>query len=621
VSRCTLEFGAETIVVAAGGTLEAEYALFDPGDIELSATGPGTIREIGYRTTAAEARARLAQAGLTRELAKDACAAARPWMAKAYARGLAVRRIADRLDAGELFDGCTYDPGTGSYAGTWLDLPALAAALSAGDPTRCRAWSLALQGLHLAARLSEHGDGEVVILSTAELTATRRPGERTFRRIKLLGADALLEGLRSLPRGREPTQTHAGPGRRELVRYLRERSTRVPAAAARLAAMEAALGERERPTRGPLADDELWALEASLSMGETDGVSERLDALERRRGRLPGTAYLRARLALVTRTEDPRAIAERVAALSTSMDAFHELQLLAAQAWATAGDVRRAHAFARDLGDNGAASDALRIQAREVLDTTARATTAPEGGVPRIPKPPLAPSGTDLKVDLESERPRREAEGTPGWGWPSSQRAGMRPFDSLAPAFRVDGQSAPPPAGSVAPPAPTDAPSSEDVEALALPPGAQDQPPPHDERPRTPDQARLAFTFLARELGRELRIRHGVTLRSDVGGLELAQRYLYEALAGDRPENLEEDREVMRHGAFLSELLARRLGARWVDLEPADPSQWAMLVPSRAGSPRAARTWPIGRVLRFVALRYKERDLVSYLLELEAFAR
>jgi hypothetical protein len=49
------------------------------------------------------------------------------------------------------------------------------------------------------------------------------------------------------------------------------------------------------------------------------------------------------------------------------MPNFHELELLAAQAWAAAGDTRRAKAFARDLVDNATASAALRVQALAIL--------------------------------------------------------------------------------------------------------------------------------------------------------------------------------------------------------------------------------------------------------------
>jgi hypothetical protein len=99
------------------------------------------------------------------------------------------------------------------------------------------------------------------------------------------------------------------------------------------------------------------------------------------------------------------------------------------------------------------------------------------------------------------------------------------------------------------------------------------------------------------------------------------QRHLREALPDGRVRTPDEEREVMRASGFLSELLARRLGARWVDLDGTESSGWSMLVPCRSGGADVLRVWPIGRVLRFVAMGHKERDLVSYYLELEARAR
>jgi hypothetical protein len=157
-------------------------------------------------------------------------------------------------------------------------------------------------------------------------------------------------------------------------------------------------------------------------------------------------------------------------------------------------------------------------------------------------------------------------------------------------------------------------------------------PPSLDEPPRIPPAARLAFTFLSRELGRELRLRHGADVTTDLEGLETAQRYLRERLSDGRVRTREEERELMRHGAFLSELLARRLGAFWVDLDSNDSSRWTMLVPAGPpghfdqgrgdpAMPEPTRVWPFARVLRFVAMGHKERDLVSYYLELEARTR
>lgn len=614
MSRCTLDLEGTVVVVAEDGALGAEYALFDPGDIELSATGPGTIRETGYRTTAGEALTRLTHLGLTVALAEEAVAATRPWIARAFARGAAVRRVVDRLNAAELFDGRTYDPVLDRYAGAWLDLPALVAALSVDlDPARV---SALLQGLFLTALLAERPDHEQLVMSTLELTAQRRPGERTFKRVAMKAPEDLVRALGALKRTRDRESAEAGPGRQEIISWLRARAPSAPASGERLAEIESALVSREPPSRGPLVDPELWALEMKLSFAETDGILERIDAIEQRLGRLPATTYLRARCAFIARSEDPRAIAERVSALSTSMAAFHELQLLAAQAWAAAGEVRQAHAFARDLLDDQAACDALRIRAREVLDATGRATTAPEGGVPLIPKPPLAPSGTELEaasnppIGSYGSRASRDQART------GSEQGPPLAVDLTLPVLRIEPRAdrsfSVPVAQSF---------EVEAIEMLSLPPGMGDEPPPHDEVPRSAAAARLACTYLARELGRELRMRHGVEVRSDIDGLEVAQRYLCETLTSDRVRTLEEERWMMRHGAFLSELLARHLFARWADPDASDPGRWAMLVPSRSRPHETSRAWPFRRVLRFISQRHKERDLVSYYLQIEAFAR
>jgi hypothetical protein len=169
-------------------------------------------------------------------------------------------------------------------------------------------------------------------------------------------------------------------------------------------------------------------------------------------------------------------------------------------------------------------------------------------------------------------------------------------------------------------PPPRDA-EVERAETLSLPDGATGEAPPLDERPRSAPAARLTGTLLARELGRYLRERYSVELRTDVDGLEMAQRYLREEFVDGRVRTAEELRGVMRQGGFLGELLARHLGARWVDLESPEPGRWAMLVPSRSRSEEVARVWPFARVLRFVAMGHKERDLVSYYLGLEGRAR
>jgi hypothetical protein len=581
--RCTLRLRERVVLVASDGTPEAEYALFDPSEIELRATEPSTIREAGYRTTVERARARLAALGLTPAVAAQAAEAAKAGGARAYARGAAVRCILGQLGAEELFDGATYDARTGRYAGAWLDLPLLASDLPIAS-----AHGL-LQALHLAALLAEQSDDAPVALDTLEVSALRRPGERTFRRVTFEDVGALVDVLHDL-KPSSPKHADAGPSRLEVLERLREQAVAGKATRARLAAVEELLATPETPKSGPLADPEAWNVELALSRGDTVAASAVLDAIEQRRGRLPATAYLRARLALMTGAEDPRAIAERVAALSTSMPSFHELELLAAEAWAAAGDPRRATAFARDLLENATVSDSIRMRGQDIVATG--------GGRP--------PSSSVLT-------PRRAST--------------LPPLPSSSPSIHFRVESRPDRGGGSLHPVSGDA---EKVETLGLPPGT-----PADtgvvlhDPPRSPREARVACTLLARDLARELRARHGVELRCDVEGLEIAQRYLIEDQAPSADQAVgtataaaaAPGQEMRPYGAFLSELLARRLGARWAALPSGDASGWAMLVPSASRPDEVLRIWPFARIARFVAMGHKERDLVSYYLELEARAR
>lgn len=653
VPRVTLTIANAPVFEAQGGPSEVEYALFDSGESELRATEPGSIREAGYRTTVALALERLEEAGFTPAIAERAALAARATVARAYARSVAARCVVGRLEAAEMFEALAYDAPTGRYVGMWLDLDTLAADLDVPDAAR------ALRATYLAALLAPLPANETLFLDTSELSAERRAGERTYRRVELQGAEALVDALAALKPIRQRPSTPpgpSGPGRPEVVAWLRARAERNPAAKERLEAIEASLATREAPTRGPLTETALWNLEAKLARGETTGVLEHIDAVERRRGRVPGTLYLRARLALMTGTEDARSIAERVSSLSTSMAApFHELELLAGQSWAQAGDLRRARAFAHDLQDSVTADDVLRMQAMELMDTLGPASMAgaviepkPIVSVPSptetrrqerpprkpdakkleasvsaadvaIPRPPRAPSGTDVEPSPSATPPTKTHPGFPPASTPPSRpSAEVRsptPGTSLPP-FRTEPRGGRPAMSS--PPADGIA---EQVELLSTPEGLMDQPLPSGELPRTHSAARVMCTLLARELGRELRMQHAIELRGDVEGLEVAQRYLREGTAGGPARSLDEQRETLRYGAFLAELLARRLGARWVDLESKEPGRWAMLVPSKTRPDEVIRVWPFARVLRFVAMGHKERDLVAYYLELERRSR
>jgi hypothetical protein len=166
-----------------------------------------------------------------------------------------------------------------------------------------------------------------------------------------------------------------------------------------------------------------------------------------------------------------------------------------------------------------------------------------------------------------------------------------------------------------APPAPHFADEAEAAAALTLPEGLSGVPASIETLPRSVLDARVQFTFLSRELGREYDEQLGIILRADSGGIEAMQRVLLDRYSRRSIATAEAAGDVRRHGAFLSEILARTFGGFWVDIGPSDVGYWAMVVPP------ATRVWPFGRILRLIAMQHNERDLVSYFLELQAKSR
>ncbi len=133
--------------------------------------------------------------------------------------------------------------------------------------------------------------------------------------------------------------------------------------------------------------------------------------------------------------------------------------------------------------------------------------------------------------------------------------------------------------------------------------------------PRTPMQARIALTRVSRDLARDYRLAYGKTLRCNVLAIDAMQQHLMHRFAGATLSDHGVTWELRRHGALLSEIVARALGGAWVDVAPTEPGYWAMQVmPSLV-------TFPIGRVYRFVSLGHRERDLVGYYLEVESRVR
>lgn len=153
------------------------------------------------------------------------------------------------------------------------------------------------------------------------------------------------------------------------------------------------------------------------------------------------------------------------------------------------------------------------------------------------------------------------------------------------------------------------------AEHLPLPAGIGAESMPADVLPKSVLEARVQFTMLSRELGLDYRLKRGLDLRADVSGIEAMQAVLLETFPTRLVRNQDEAYELRRHGALLSEILARRLEAEWLDISPNDLGYWAMIVPPDT------RVWPFARVARLVAMGHKERDLVAYFLELKSRAR
>jgi hypothetical protein len=593
----SLRVGERGISRCGDGLLAAENALFDARDTVLRMTDPGTVREAGYMTTAREALGRLAMAGVTPEFAEDAARALPPGVAASFARGTTARALAGRLGPHELFDGAVYSASAQRYEGVWLDLRALSSALSLPSA------SVVLQALHLAAALAEVPPTTMVLLSTS---ATRRPSERAHFRMILDGTRWLLDGLRRLgPNPRPPEASNDERMREVLLARVRERATADAPARLQmhLEELEGAIASKAEPL-GPMADPELSMIEQQLSAGETAGVDERLGRHERTHGHSAGTRYLRARLALLRGDESPRAVAQTLSQLVEENVRFHEAALQAARAWHAAGDSSRARYYARGIVEDASASDGARLIGLEILEST---TATMESQAP----PPIVIHSAD------SMPPRQEM---------ALARVPLYPTlgNAPPPQFVHSFQTQPPPARSpvlsiVPDRSPRAARASrynpELVESLPLPLGANESALGPNELPTTAIQARVAMTRLARDLARDYRLWYAKTLRCNVLAVEAMQQHLANRYTGAPIGEPAVAWELRRHGALLSEILARALDGDWTDVAPSEPGYWAMLIPP------STRSWPIGRVYRFVALGNTERDLVSYYIDLEARAR
>lgn len=535
----TLRIGDHVVVRAEDGRLEAEYALFDPGEVVLHATDRLTVREEGYLTTALDARSRLAKLGVTAEIAADAAHALPSDVVRALARSESAMRLAGRLGPSELFDGGEYSAMRGTYTGTWLDVVELARASGGADAPA------SIQALALATLLSEVDDHTPVLLSTAQMTASKRPGERTHHRpsisaIRLPRVFAQLRATSIQSRRSEDPSLKSF-----LLRGVRDR----------------AHGAASAPIRVRIE-----ALENALAADVTEKQTAE-----------PRDDYLRAKAALERGDQQLHGIAQMLSDLSDPSGSAHEITLLAARAWIAAGDPVRAKAYVQRILDDPDAPQGTRIAALDLLELgrpsplgVRRVQVREDKGIPGASRPPYA---HEAPPEIAMPRP------------PTIPR--MQAMD-----------------GALA----------EVVESMSLPEGVREDMLPIGGVARDANQARIAHTRMAREVARDYRTIYRLILKTDVQTIEAMQRHLRRRYAEGQTANAEIADELHRHGALLSEIIARRLGGTWVDVTPIDVGYWAMLVPPET------RIWPIGRVFRFFSGGHRERDLVGYYRELEARA-
>jgi hypothetical protein len=688
-STSSLVVGERVVSRSEDGLLHVEYALFSAGDALLAATPGMGVREQGYLTTAGYALERLVAAGITPELAGEAFDALSPELVRSLARIEPVAALADALGPTEAFEGRTYVAATKTYLGAWLDVEALASACPLPDAP------LLLQALHLVGVVAEVAEDVPVRLFTASPGASRKPGERTWRRVELDKAwrlPAVLRGLHGLHRG--PATLDLVAVRDELLKELRERA-RVCAAGheGRLRELSTRLargssGSRRpppvRPSVPPPVSVHVDAIpRPPLSSRVTPPSFEAPAPIPAHTPTPPGIGAVRAVPTpplLVTdgpsRSPSPppirdqlrkhagllqgeghlRSVAQFLSAMADESAPSSELALMAARAWLAAGETAHARFFARGIVDDPQAPEGLRTVAREILDTTTATTES------MLPPPRQVPPAQELERRPPSDAPRAALPGaslppfvddhpTPdlelgppappaakGGGGPELDVVVPAPAAAPAPA-RASAPPHPPhpptsvvvapapqapPASAAAPPAVSAAamPSApfggakpELVESLSMPDGATEDFVVPGALPRTPLEARVAFTRLSRELAREMRLSYGVTLRTDPQAIDALQRHLRRRFSDFHGDAKRIELELRKHGALLSEILARSLGARWIDLAGEELGHWAMTVPP------GVRVWPFGRVFRFYQRGHRESDLVSFYFELEAHAR
>jgi hypothetical protein len=663
----SLVVGERVLSRCANGLLMAEYALFDPAEVMLSATPSQGTREQGYFTTAGTARERLSAEGITPQLARDTFSALRPRHLRALARAPSVLRAIDRLGAYEAFEGAVFDAKSRTYQGAWLDVAALARACPLRDA------ALLLQAIHLCQVLDEIADDVPVRLLTVNATGDLRAGERTWTKVHLETARRLPAVLRAMRVPARSKQESADDGevREDLLRSLRGRSAGSKIAEPRIRSL-ATLVAKTGSTPPPMASsDDIPAGRGSSPSIErriAEGVSAGTDPMAL-------FEELRGHTQLLRGEDHLRAVAHFLSGMAERSPSQPELRVLASRAWLAAGEPGHARHLSKQVVDNAVVEDDVRLLALEIIESTD--TQAPQDP-PTSEAPPIVPMPILMAVPHEHFAPVG-ASLPPFAPEPAPARGSTRPFMDAAvpkpgaeparepatihgypemsekaeaiqaiPVVIVESRSTPPPRAPLPDPAPAQAihvaapaaraapvyvpavqitvvprppprvARSEIVESLSLPEGLTEGMLAGGAKPETPDQARIAMTRLSRTLGRDYRLWYGTTLVTNAVAVETMQRHLrrrFDDASSDAQTAKKLETELTRHGALLSEILARSLGGSWVDVSGEHAGHWAMVIYPNV------RVWPIGRVYRFFQQGHREADLVAYILDLEGGAR
>jgi hypothetical protein len=347
-----LRVGEVVVSSGEGGISPADRLIFRDPD------APGE-RKPAERTTVGVALARLRRAGFESAKASRAQTVVRSRLARNYIRGPIAAKVIEHLEALELFEHRGYVARTRTYNGTWLDLKQLArdTGLSSAADT--------MHGLHLAALLKQ---------CDAEATVSLSAGEPIDNAAGTLEPEALTVAFEQLaqrpPRSEPPAD--AGPSVVDLLRSVRAR-TQLPFGSntrARLVRLDDALIVASQPGTGPLANSALWRLEVRLALGEVDRVLDALAMFERTHGPSGATAYLRAYATFLIGKRAPAEIADEISVLATR-DPFPQLMLLAARAFAAAGDAPQSLRFARALLSQIGAPAQVREHAAALADDLA----------------------------------------------------------------------------------------------------------------------------------------------------------------------------------------------------------------------------------------------------------